>query len=88
MSIDPQVKKRIDNFVKTSKDMNLVTKLSKRPGALRLFAKIYNKLSPETKSYVYSCTRNGDKIDFGQFSEASMVSSLPLLEKILRKVNK
>jgi hypothetical protein len=88
MSISPELRKRIDSFVSSSKDHNFLVKLSKSPRLVGFFVKMYNVLSPETKRYVLDCQRNKERIDFGCFSEESMVKALPYLEKALAKVNK
>jgi hypothetical protein len=88
MSISPDVRKRIDSFVSSSKDVNFVGRLAKSPRLVGFFVKMYNVLSPETKAYVLSCTQKGVKVDFSRFSDDSMVKALPYLEKALKKVNK
>ena len=82
------VKERLDAFVESSKDINLLGLLLRRPRLIKKFHKLYAGLCDDCQDYVGDCTRRQEKIDFKRFCPECAEYSLPILECILHKLNK
>lgn len=88
MSLDPKVRSKLDEFVESTKDENLMKKLSKRPRLIKKFTNIYNKLCTGCKGYVWNCQRRSEKVLFNRLCDDCIPKIMPELEYIKEKVNK
>jgi hypothetical protein len=87
-SLDPRIKERLDLVVETTKDVYFMKQLLKKPKLLKEFHKIYAGCCSKCQEYINNAVYSGVKVQFELFCNDCTEFSLPILEKIVYKINK
>lgn len=86
-NLNPEIKERLDAVITTTKDEYFLKQLLKRPKLLKEFSKIYFGCCPVCKKYINTCVYSNQPTEFEKLCPNCVEKSLPVLEKVVHKLN-